>query len=265
MLFRRNASNSLPMQSQVSRSTSGGASSIRLTPTAREAVKDASAETKFTYGSLIISILLCVWGWRHASYNTVKYTFDCVGDECTLQMRSRGHQYEIIEGIRRDMILNVEIVKIDSVTGKTMPYEDVEEDQQVLYAGKGKGRNKRKNKKKNKKEMRGFSYVIEFVHPETSETRRVDMNNFKGSSQSRTRARKQINKVTAYKNGHRDKLNLRETVGFTWQSILALVFGFMFFMLTLVLGQFIEPKYIYNKALVRQKQLTKLGASKRAS
>ena len=255
------------MQAQYGTSTLGGASSIRLTPTARETVKDASAETKFTYGSLIASIFLLVWGWRHASYNCIRNSLDCAGDECTFTMRSRGHEYEIIEGIRRDLILNVEIVKIDPVTGEGIIYNDFDQDTKLNYSGKGKGRNKRKNNKKSKKKSvsKGFSYAIEFTHPDTEEKRRVVMNNFKGSTQSRTRARKQVNKVTSYMNDERDKLNLKESLDFTCQSILAAVFGFMFFMLTLVLGQFIEPRFIYNKALVRKKHLTKLGASKRSS
>ena len=256
MFRRKSATKSLPTQSPLNLSSHGGASSIRITPTASEALKEASTETKFTWISFIISVWLIVWGWRHASYNTVSNKLDCANDVCVLSMRSEGYEIEIVEGIRRDMIQASSMLKIDLSSGEEVPYDDSSEEVSESYAGKGKGKNKRKKKKKKKASGKGYSYIFEFTDPSSLETRRVIMSNGKASS-SRTRARKQMNKLNSFINGNRDTLYLKESVEFTWQSILAIMFGILFFIFTLILGQFIEPKYIYNKALVRRKQMRK--------
>lgn len=257
MFQRKNAVN-LPTASPSA--SYGGASSIRIGPTASEAMKNASGETKFTYVSLVISIVLVVWGWRHASYNTYTNVLDCNSEVCTLSMRTVGHQYDIIEGIPRNLLISTEVVRVDKAgeVSSAEPWEP------SYGSSKTKGRKSKKKKKRAAaKKQDNFSYSIDFNIPVTMERRKVVMSNFPGAGRSRSRARKQMNKINSYIKGSRDSLNIKESVSFTWQSILALVFGFFFFILTLLIGQFIEPRYIYNKAKVRAKHLSKLGSSKR--
>eukprot|EP00816_Leptocylindrus_hargravesii_P001824 CAMPEP_0196810178 /NCGR_PEP_ID=MMETSP1362-20130617/10009_1 /TAXON_ID=163516 /ORGANISM="Leptocylindrus danicus, Strain CCMP1856" /LENGTH=233 /DNA_ID=CAMNT_0042185071 /DNA_START=198 /DNA_END=899 /DNA_ORIENTATION=+ len=229
----------------------GSASSIRITPTASEAVKDASAETKVSYGFLFLSIFLFIWGWRHGSYWAVKNTLKCQNNLCVLTMRSPGWEYKTVEGLRREHMIKTDMVRIDPKTKEVLP----------LTPDEYREKKKKKGKKKDKDQRYTYSYTLEYNHPETMERRTQVMNDFRAPS--RSRARKQMTKLSSYIKGDRSTLELKESMDWTWQSILAIVFGVLCFLLTLLLGQFADPKAVYNKALVRKRHFSKVGAHKR--
>ena len=155
-----------------------------------------------------------------------------------------------MEGLRREHMIKTDMVRIDPNTKEVLPLTPDE------YREK-----KKKKGKKNKSPRSAYSYTLEYNHPETMERRTKVMNEFRAPS--RSRARKQMTKLNSYIKGDRNMLDLKESMDWTWQSILAIVFGILCFLLTLLLGQFADPKSVYNKALVRKKHFSKVGAHKR--
>ena len=63
-----------------------------------------------------------------------------------------------------------------------------------------------------------------------------------GLSQTRMRVRSNVNKVESYIKRRRQKLLLKESATLPWQGILCLVFGLVFFLLVILLGQFFEEE-----------------------
>ena len=52
-----------------------------------------------------------------------------------------------------------------------------------------------------------------------------------------------VKRIDAYRKGHRKKLSIRENRNIIWQGIMGMIFGVFSFLLSLLLGQYSEPRY----------------------
>lgn len=279
MMFRRNSQNdTLPSTSYgtgQSRSNSfsfsggggtvdGSGRSIKMDAPVVKAWKKASGYTRYSYYFLVITLFMGFYGFRSMMYWNSSIWLTCHQQECTLEITPPGTK-TITVVFPRTQLHSARPIKTDK-GGKFIQDDNDKYEPPERKKKKKKYKNQKPNwnskgpdsmgryrtyeirflkespeKISDNVEDTDFSTVKEFLRTTDEGHYALHFRHF-SLSQSRMRARSNVNKVESYVNRRRQKLIIKESTNLPWQSIMCFVFGLVGTLLIVLIGQFYDEE-----------------------
>lgn len=268
------------------KSMDGSAKSIHTAPTLQEAWRRSSIPVRITWIAILTCIFMFWYGIRWLRYNAAGISLDCNSITCQLTVRPVGWGRKVtLNEVPRHQLLHSKAVKTDKQGYFVTDQNIILHDPFVARDKKNKYKNKSSSNYKGPDENGYYlSYALFLTnHPIESHVEEgaapispVDLSPLKqyadvitaedgseqyrlipkrfGIRQSRRRVRTMLQKVESYTKRRRQKLLLKESTPPAWQGVLLLVFGFIGFLLTLMLGQFQEERVTRGPGIRRQQQ-----------
>ena len=272
-----NASNKRPSLLPLRPSANdGSASSIRLSKPLSVMWKQASTGTKATYISFFVFLFLLYLGIRSIRHHNAHVHLDCQSTDCRLSLLpvGVGRKKIILNFPRRQMIDNYpvkttidgKVVKINPSLdddmvhrkrkgpGKTPQYKGPDKNGHYLsYAIvlQQPGSNSDKNKQEaeqsgddnDQAELVDLSALHPFAEILDGGELRMAFRQFRIGQTSR-RVRTMNNRIDSYIKKRRQRVLVKENGVPSWQGILLITLGTVGFLLTLLIGQFVdEPEH----------------------